>query len=45
MKQVIVFAGTTEGREISEWLAEAGVETLCSGRQKSPASPWTAARA
>ena len=30
MKQVIVFAGTTEGREISEWLAEAGVETLCS---------------
>lgn len=30
MKQVIVFAGTTEGRQISEWLAAAGVETLCS---------------
>ncbi len=30
MKQVIVFAGTTEGREISEWLAASGVETLCS---------------
>lgn len=30
MRQVIVFAGTTEGRQISEWLAAAGVETLCS---------------
>ena len=30
MKQVIVFAGTTEGRQVSEWLAAAGVETLCS---------------
>ena len=30
MKQVIVFAGTTEGRQISECLAAAGVETLCS---------------
>ncbi len=30
MKQVIVFAGTTEGREVSEWLAAEGVETLCS---------------
>lgn len=30
MKQVIVFAGTTEGRQLSAWLAAAGVETLCS---------------
>ena len=30
MKQVIVFAGTTEGRKLSAWLATAGVETLCS---------------
>ena len=30
MKQVIVFAGTTEGRLVSEWLARQGVETLCS---------------
>ena len=30
MKQVIVFAGTTEGRRVSEWLAASGVETLCS---------------
>ena len=29
MKQVIVFAGTTEGRIIGEWLAAEGVETLC----------------
>lgn len=29
MKQAIVFAGTTEGRTISEWLAGQGVETLC----------------
>ena len=30
MKQVIVFAGTTEGRLLSQWLASEGVETLCS---------------
>ena len=30
MRQVIVFAGTTEGRQLSAWLAAAGVETLCS---------------
>ena len=30
MKQVIVFAGTIEGRQLSAWLAAAGVETLCS---------------
>ena len=29
MKQVIVFAGTTEGRILGEWLAAEGVETLC----------------
>ena len=29
-EQVIVFAGTTEGRQLSAWLAAAGVETLCS---------------
>ncbi len=28
MAQVIVFAGTTEGRRISEWLAGQGIETL-----------------
>lgn len=28
MKQVIIFAGTTEGRAFGEWLAENGVETL-----------------
>ena len=28
MRQIIVFAGTTEGREISRWLADEGVETL-----------------
>ena len=25
MKQVLIFAGTTEGRRISEWLSESGV--------------------
>ena len=30
MKQVIVFAGTIEGSQLSAWLAAAGVETLCS---------------
>lgn len=29
MKQVIVFAGTTEGRILAEWLAAEGVDTLC----------------
>lgn len=29
MKQVIVFAGTTEGRTLAEWLAAEGVDTLC----------------
>ena len=29
MKQVIVFAGTTEGRILGEWLAAEGVKTLC----------------
>lgn len=29
MKQVIVFAGTTEGRILGEWLAAEGVDTLC----------------
>lgn len=28
MRQVVVFAGTTEGRKICEWLAAEGVETL-----------------
>ncbi len=28
MRQAIVFAGTTEGRELSRWLADEGVETL-----------------
>lgn len=28
MQQVIVFAGTTEGRKLSEWLAGGGVDTL-----------------
>ena len=28
MKQIIVFAGTTEGRQLSEWLAGEGLEVL-----------------